>query len=108
MHIRYHLPVEFYQVVKHTPKELSPDARMRLQTLKAWQALREAGLSADEASQKLEVARATIYHRWGKRLRERKLRGLEADSRRPKRLRTVSWSAELIETVLELREMYPR
>jgi len=107
MHIRYHLPVEFYQVVKHKPRELSPHARMRLQTLKAWQALREAGLSACQASQGLGVARATMY-RWGKRLRERRLQGLEADSRRPKRLRMLSWSAELIDTVLELREMYPR
>lgn len=107
MHIRYHLPVEFYQVVKHKPRELSLDARIRLQTLTAWQALREAGFSADQASQKLGVARSTMY-RWGKRLRERNLRGLEADSRRPKRLRTVSWSPQLIESVLEMREMYPR
>jgi len=107
MHIRYHLPVEFYQVVKHKPRELSLDARIRLQTLTAWQALREAGFSAEQASRKLGAARSTVY-RWRKRLRERNLRGLEADSRRPKRLRTVSWSPELIETVLEMREQYPR
>jgi len=103
----YHLPKEFYQLVKRTPRELSPIAKGRLQTIIAWQALREAGYSAEKASQKLGVARSSVY-RWQKRLRERNLRGLEDDSRRPKRLRTVSWSPELIETVLELREQYPR
>ena len=107
MHMRYHLPVEFYQLVKRKPRDLSATAKDRLRTLTAWQALREAGYSAEQASWKLGVARSTVY-RWQKRLRERNLRGLEADSRRPKRLRTVSWSPELIETVLELREMYPR
>jgi len=107
MHARYHLPKQFYQLVKHKPTELTIQARYRLQTLSAWQALREAGLRADLACQKLGVARATVY-RWGKRMRERNLRGLEEDSRRPKRLRTVSWAPKLIETVLELREQYPR
>ena len=107
MHMFYHLPKEFYQLVKRTPRELSPTAKGRLQTIIAWQALREAGYSAEKASQKLGVARSSVY-RWQKRLRERNLRGLEDDSRRPKRLRTVSWSPELIETVLELREQYPR
>jgi len=107
MHVRYHLPKQFYQLVKHKPKELSNQAKGRLQTLRAWQALREAGYSADQASRKIGVARATVY-RWQKRLRERDWRGLEEDSRRPRKLRTVSWAPELIETVLELREQYPR
>ncbi|MDX1315227.1 MAG: integrase core domain-containing protein [Eudoraea sp.] len=80
---------------------------MRYRTVIAWQSMREAGYSGKQASQKLGVARSTVY-RWQKRLRERNLRGLEDDSRRPKRLRTVSWQPELIETVLDLREMYPR
>ena len=107
MHMFYHLPKDFYQLAKRTPRELSPIAKSRMQTIITWQALREAGYSADKASKKLGVARSTVY-RWQKRLRERNLRGLEDDSHRPKRLRTVSWSPELIETVLELREMYPR
>ncbi len=107
MHVRYHLPKQFYQLVKHKPKELTVKARYRLQTLTAWQALREAGLRADQACQKLGVARSTVY-RWEKRMRERNLRGLEEDSRRPKRLRTVSWDTNLIEAVMELREHYPR
>jgi transposase len=107
MHVFYHLPKEFYQLVKRTPRELSPIAKSRMQTIIAWQALREAGYSADKASKKLGVARSTVY-RWQKRLRVRNLRGLEDDSRRPKRLRTMCWSVELIETALELRETYPR
>ena len=107
MHMIYHLPVEFYQVVRRKPRDLSASAKDRLRVLTAWQALREAGLSAGQASLKLGMARSTVY-RWQKRLRERNLRGLENDSCRPKRLRTVSWSAELIESVRELREMYPR
>jgi len=69
MHVRYHLPKQFYQLVKHKPTELTIKARYRLQTLTAWQALREAGLRADQACQKLGVARATVY-RWEKRMRE--------------------------------------
>ncbi len=107
MHTFYHLPKEFYQVVKRKPHELSPQGLTRYRTVIAWQALREAGYSAGQASRKLGVARSTLY-RWQKRLKERNLRGLEDASRRPKRLRMVSWSPELIETVLELREQYPR
>ena len=107
MHIRYHLPKEFYQLARRKARQLTPQAKARLQTLTAWQALRKAGYSAQRASLELGVSRATLY-RWQKRLKERNLKGLEESSRRPKRLRTVSWSPELIETVLELREQYPR
>jgi transposase InsO family protein len=107
MHTIYHLPKEFYQVVKRKPRELSREAKSRYHTLIAWEAMREAGISADLASRKLGEARSTLY-RWQKRVVEHGLSGLEKDSRRPKRLRTVSWTPELIETVLELREQYPR
>jgi len=56
---------------------------------------------------KLGVSTATLY-RWQKRINEKGTTGLEESSRRPKRLRTARWSVELIETVLELREQYPR
>ena len=107
MHTRYHLPKEFYHLVKHKPIKLSSQGKSRLNTLVAWHALRDAGWSARRASMKLGVSRATLY-RWQKRINERGTRGLEESSRRPKRLRTVSWSVELIETVQELREQYPR
>ena len=107
MHMFYHLPKEFYQVVKRKPINLSDEAKSRYKTLIAWQAMKEAGISSDLASRKLGEARSTLY-RWQKRVTERGLKGLEKDSRRPKRLRTVSWTPELIETVLELRDQYPR
>lgn len=107
MHTFDHLPKQFYQLVKHKPHQFSTIGEVRYRTVLAWQALREAGYSADQASLKLGAARSSVY-RWMKRLRERGLRGLEENSRRPKRLRTVSWAPELIETVLELREQYPR
>ena len=100
MHIRYHLPKEFYQLVKRKPRQLTQQAIGRLQTLTAWQALREAGWTTERASLRLGVSRASLY-RWQKRLTERGTRGLEESRRRPKRLRTVSWSVELIETELE-------
>lgn len=107
MHVFYHLPKEFYQLVKRKVKELSVEGKGRLQTMIAWGALREAGWKVEKACQMLEMPRATLY-RWRKRWKERGERGLEKQSRRPKRLRTVSWSIELIEAVRELREQYPR
>jgi len=107
MHTRYHLLKEFYQLFKYKPTQLSPQGRCRLNSLIAWQALREAGWSVKRASMKLGMSRATQY-RWQKRINERGTRGLEESSRRPKRFRTVRWSVELIEIVLELREQYPR
>ena len=73
----------------------------------AWQALRDAGWSARRASVKLGVSRATLY-RWQKRINDKGTSGLEESSRKPKRIRTARWSVDLIETVLELREQYPR
>jgi len=107
MHTRYHLPKEFYHLVKYKPTQLSSQGKCRLNTLIAWQALREAGWSARRASAKLGVSTATLY-RWQGRINERGTSGLEESSRRPKRLRAVRWSVELIETVLEMREQYPR
>ena len=107
MHVTYHLPKKFYQLVKHKPKELSPEGKGRQQTMIAWEALREANWKVERACQMLEMPRATLY-RWRKRWKEKGAWGLEERSRRPKRLRCVSWSKELTEAVRELREQYPR
>lgn len=107
MHTRYHLPKEFYHLVKHKPTQLSPQGRCRLNTLIAWQALRDAGWSARRASIKLGVSSATLY-RWQKRINDKGTSGLEESSRKPKRFRTARWSVELIETVQALRKQYPR
>lgn len=107
MHTRYHLPKEFYHLIKHRPAKLSSQGRCRLNTLIAWQALRDAGWSARRASVKLGVSTATLY-RWQKRINDKGTSGLEESSRKPKRFRTARWSVDLIETVLELRKQYPR
>ena len=69
--------------------------------------MREQGLSSTRASEVLALPRSTLY-RWQRRLKEQGPRGLEARSRRPKRLRRPTWSVELAQAVLHLREQYPR
>ncbi len=43
MHIRFHLPKDFYQLIKRKVKRLSIKTKGRLNTLTVWQALLEAG-----------------------------------------------------------------
>jgi transposase len=74
--------------------------------LSAWQALRRQGLTSSQASQTLEVSRATLF-RWSKRVRQEGVQGLENRSRRPKRYRHRRWGAPLVAKVQQLRETYP-
>jgi len=53
------------------------------------------------------VSRSTL-HVWLKRYREAGVRGLEDRSRRPRRVRQPTWSGELEQAVLALREEHPR
>ena len=48
------------------------------------------------------------FYRWKRRYNPKHLESLEEHSRRPKRLRQPSYSMELVEAVLRLREEYPR
>ena len=48
------------------------------------------------------------FYRWKRRYNPRRLESLEERSRRPKHLRQPTYSVELIEAVLKLREEYPR
>ena len=48
------------------------------------------------------------FYRWKRRYNPKHLESLEEHSRRPKRLRQPSYSMELVEAVLKLREEYPR
>jgi transposase InsO family protein len=48
------------------------------------------------------------FYRWRRRYDHRNLRTLEDRSRRPRRLREPTWSPELAQAVLRLREEYPR
>ena len=75
--------------------------------LAGWQVSREQGLSSTEASHVLNLPRSTLY-RWQKRLKKEGPRGLEERSRRPKRRRQPTWSPELAQRILALREQYPR
>ena len=101
------LPRAFYYLSCHRPIVLSPKAQERLRWLRCFEALRKQGLSSTQASQTLLISRSTLY-RWQKRLKEEGSRGLEERSRRPKNLRRPTWSVELAQAVLGLREQYPR
>ena len=56
----------------------------------------------------LSILRMRTHYRWQKRLKEEGAKGLEEKSRRPKNLRRPTWSMELAQAVLHLREEYPR
>jgi len=100
------LPRAYFYLAGHRLPRLSSKGQERLRMLSAWQALRRRGLTSSEASQTLEVSRATLY-RWSKRVRQEGLRGLENRSRRPIRCRRRSWGAALVARVQHLRETYP-
>ena len=53
------------------------------------------------------ISRQTFY-RWKKRYNPRDLTSLEERSHKPKHLRRPTWSPQLAQAVLELREQYPR
>ena len=101
------LPKPFYHLYRHLPPDLSPKAEARSRWLSCWLTLREQGLSTVQASQTLYLPRSTLY-RWLRRLREKGPKGLEEKSRRPKHRRQPTWSPELSQAVLPLREQYPR
>ena len=82
-----------YRLRRRPPVEISEKAKYRLGQLKA--------------STVLEISQANLY-RWKKKLEEKGLKGLEDGSRRPKHLRCPRWEVKLIETIRELRQLYPR
>src|SRR3990172_8278321 len=99
------LPGTFYRAGRLQPPELSAAARERLRWLQAWEVLRDKGLTSVECSQVLQAPRATIY-RWRGRWKRAGPSALEDGSRAPKRRRQPTWSTELSQAVLELREQY--
>lgn len=48
------------------------------------------------------------FYRWKRRFNPHNLRSLEGRSKRPKKVRQPTWSTELVQEVLRLREQYPR
>ncbi len=101
------LPSPFYRVAKTTLLELTPEAQERLRWVNCWRALRQQGVTSSAAAVALGKARSTMY-RWDRLLRDKGPAGLCTRSRRPLRVRRPTWSPELAEAVLELRERYPR
>ncbi len=99
------LPGTFYRAGRLQPPHLSAQAQERLRLVRAWEALRGKGLTGVECSRVLQVPRATIY-RWRGRWKRAGPCGLEDGSRAPKRRRQPSWSPELVQALLELREQY--
>jgi len=84
--------------------ELSPKARQRLKWLDYYHS---RGNNARLTCRHYDISPQTFY-RWKKRYNPHNLRSLENRSRRPKHLRQPTASVELVETVLKLRETYPR
>jgi len=101
------LPRSFYHVGRLRIPEASPEVEERVRYLSCFVALREQGLSSTRASQVLGIPRSTLY-RWLRRARREGRSGLKDRSRRPKRRRRPTWSWELAQAVLRLREQYPR
>jgi len=101
------LPKAFYYIAQHRAVALSPKAQERVRWLSCFQALREEGLSSARASRALGIPRSTLY-RWFRRLNKEGPEGLEERSRKPKHRRQPTWSPELAQAVLELREQRPR
>src|SRR3989337_2708513 len=99
------LPRSFYRAGRLQAAEPSPRAGGRLRLLRAWEALRARGLSGVECSRILGIPRATIY-RWRGRWKRSGPGGLEEGSRAPKKCRQPTWSGELAQALLELREQY--
>ena len=95
-----------YRLRRKPPIQLTFIAQQRLLFLRLWKALMVAGISSMKASQLMGIPRSTLY-RWKKRLAEKGPRGLEDGSRRPKHLRCPHWGYKLVDTICELRQLYP-
>jgi putative transposase len=85
-------------------RELSAQARRRLKWMDYYES---QGHNARLTCRHFDVSPQTFY-RWRRRYDPRNVRTLEDRSRRPRRLRQPTWSTELAQAVLRLREEYPR
>jgi transposase InsO family protein len=85
-------------------KELSRGAARRLKWFDYYSS---HGQNARLTCRYFGISPQTFY-RWKKRYNRERLESLEDRSHRPKRLRQPTWSPELAQEVLRLREKYPR
>jgi putative transposase len=84
--------------------ELSADARRRLKWMDYYE---QHGRNARLTCRHFDITPQTFY-RWRRRYQPNRLQSLESHSRKPRRVRQPTWSAELSQAVQELREQYPR
>ncbi len=84
--------------------ELSKKATRRL---KWFDYSKSRGYNARLTCRHFDISPQTFY-RWKRRYNPRHLESLEGPSHRPKHLRKATYSTELIQAVLKLREEYPR
>lgn len=85
-------------------QELSAEARRRLKWMDYYES---HGHNARLTCRHFDISPQTFY-RWRGRYDRRNLGSLQDRSRRPHRVRQPTWSPELAEAVLRLREQYPR
>lgn len=85
-------------------QELSAQARRRLKWMDYYQS---HGRNARLACRHFDISPQTFY-RWRRRYHPHNLRTLEDRSRRPHRRRQPTWSPQLADAVLSLRDKYPR
>ena len=104
MQIGRNLPKSFYRIGQPAP---IPEADYRHRVVAGWEALRKRGVPVAEACAVVGEAKSNVY-RWRRALREHGPAGLADRSRRPRRVRQPTWSVELADAVLQLRERYPR
>ena len=84
--------------------ELSKQARQRLKWMDY---CRQHGGNARLTCRHFDISPQTFY-RWKRRYDPTNLKSLEDRSHRPKHLRQPTWTPELAQAVLKLREQYPR
>ena len=101
-----YLQRQFYHLARKNIPRPSETAKRRQKDLEVWEALRQRGMNAKEASKVVGKSAATLY-RWQRRFEKEGWQGLEERSRPPKRVRQRQWSQELIEDVRALRCLYP-
>jgi putative transposase len=85
-------------------RPLSREAKRRLTVLRWHDA---HGKSVSLTARHFGLSRSTVYD-WLRRYESEGIRGLEDRSRRPRNLRQPTWSKDLEQAVLRLREEHPR
>jgi len=85
-------------------KELSREAGKRLKWFDYYYA---NGRNARLTCRHFDISPQTFY-RWKRRYDSKHLESLEDESHRPRKVRQPTYSTELVEAVIQLRERYPR